>query len=78
MAYRAGCRSLWLTVPLYLVLGGVAGVNAWAAVFWMQVGGSLGGVIAGGAIAVALIIAVLVSLDLRRQWSLAADAREDE
>ena len=76
MARGAGARPLWLTVPLYLVLVAVAGVNVWAAVFWAQVGGSLGGGIAAAGIAVALLVALIVGFDARRQWLLSAAARE--
>jgi hypothetical protein len=78
MAGGSRARPLWLTVVLYLVLVGVAVVDIWAAVFWVQVGGSLGGGISAAAIAVAIGIAALLAFDARRQWLLAGEDHEDE
>lgn len=62
-----GRRSLWLTVPLYAVLLVVVGLDVRAAVFWARVGGSLGTPMALTAGGIALLAALLLGLDLRRQ-----------
>ncbi len=70
VARLSGRRPLWLTVPLYLAMVGVIGINAWAAEFWLGVGGQLGLAIGGGAAFVVLVVAVLLAVDARRQWLL--------
>jgi hypothetical protein len=52
-------------------------VDIWAAGFWMQVGESLGAGMTAAAVAVPVGVAVLLWFDVRRQWLLAADQRED-
>ena len=73
VARLSGRRPLWLTVPLYLALVVVGGVNAWAAEFWLGVGGQLGLVIGGAAAFVVLVVALLLVVDARRQWLLGQD-----
>jgi hypothetical protein len=63
-------RRLWLTVPLYAVLLAVMVVDVWAASFWLAVGGQLGLTLAGAAVFVVLLLAVLLLADLRRQLRL--------
>lgn len=60
-------RSLWLTLPLYAVLLAVAVLDVRAAVFWGRVGGSLGTPVAFAAGGIALLAALLLGVDLRRQ-----------
>jgi hypothetical protein len=67
-----GRRSLWLTVPLYAVLLSVLVLDAWATWFWTRVGRSLGGGLATAGMVVALLLAALVLVDMRRQWLLSA------
>ncbi|MEX5718926.1 hypothetical protein [Geodermatophilus maliterrae] len=60
-------RPLWLTVPLHAVLLLVVVLDVWAAVFWAGVGGSLGTPVAVLSGAVALLAALLLGIDVRRQ-----------
>ena len=70
VARSARRRPLWLTLPLYAALLVVAGINAWAAEFWLRVGGQLGMAIGGGAVVVVLVVGLLLAVDVRRQWLL--------
>jgi hypothetical protein len=63
-------RALWLTAPLYAVTLGILALDVWATSFWVRVGGSLGWGLAGVETAVALLLAVLLLMDARRQWLL--------
>jgi hypothetical protein len=73
VARPAQRRPLWLTVPLYAALLAVLGINAWAAEFWLRVGGQLGSLIGGGAVVVVLIVGLLLAFDARRQLFLGRD-----
>jgi len=73
VARSARRRPLWLTLPLYAALLVVAGINAWAAEFWLRVGGQLGMAIGGGAVVVVLVVGLLLAVDVRRQWLLGRD-----
>ena len=68
-----GRRPLWLTVPLWLALVVVGGINVWAAQFWLRVGGQLGLLIGGAAAFVVLVVGLLLVVDARRQWLLGED-----
>jgi len=70
VAQLSGRRPLWLTVPLYLGLLVVGGVNGGAAEFWLRVGGQLGLVVGGAASLVVLVVVLLLGVDARRQWLL--------
>jgi hypothetical protein len=73
VARLSGRRPLWITVPLYLALGVVGGINVWAAQFWLRVGGQLGLLIGGAATFVVLVVVVLLVVDARRQWLVGED-----
>jgi hypothetical protein len=76
-----GPRPLWLTVPLHAVLLLVVLLDVRAAVFWARVGGSLGTPVALLSGGVALLAALLLGIDLRRQVLLfqdPPDGRTDE
>ena len=73
-----GRRPLWLTVPVYAVLLVVVVLDVRAAVFWARVGGSLGTPVALAAGAIALLVALLLAFDLRRQVVLGTDTQDDE
>ena len=70
MRTTAQRRSLWLTVPLYAVALAILVLDVWTAAFWARVGGSLGWVLVAIEAGVALLLAVLLVLDARRQWLL--------
>jgi hypothetical protein len=78
VARPPGCRPLWLTVPVYAVLLVVVVLNVRAAVFWGQVGGSLGNLVALAAGAIALLAVLVLGFDLRRQVLLGADPQDDD
>jgi hypothetical protein len=63
-------RSLWLTVPLYVVSVAILALDVWTMAFWARVGGALGWTIAGAELAVALLLGLLLVFDARRQWLL--------
>lgn len=63
-------RSLWWTAPLYAVALAVLALDVWTVRFWIRVGGSLGWAVVGVEAAVALLLALLLGLDARRQWLL--------
>ncbi len=64
-----GRRSLWLTVPLYLVVAVIVAADVWGALFWARVGGVIGMAVAAvGALIAVVLLAVLV-VDLRRHLS---------
>ncbi|MFW3172541.1 hypothetical protein [Geodermatophilus sp. CPCC 206100] len=75
MSRARGLRSLWLTVPMYAVLVLVVVLDVRAAVFWGRVGGSLGTRVALAAGVIALLAALLLAFDVRRQLQLARDLR---
>ena len=61
-------RSLWWTLPLYLLGLVVIAADVWGVVFWARVGGSVGiaAVIAG--VVVALVLAAVMVASARRRW----------
>ncbi len=80
MSRDRGTRPLWLTLPLYAVLFAVIVLDVRAAVFWAQVGGSLGPPVTLGAAGIATLAVALILLDLRRQvtsgWTSEDEDRE--
>jgi hypothetical protein len=78
VARAHGPRPLWLTVPLHAVLLLVVVLDVRGAVFWTRVGGSLGTQVALLSGGVALLAALLLGIDLRRQALLSRDPPDGE
>jgi hypothetical protein len=63
-------RSLWLTVPLYVVMLTILALDVWTIAFWSRVGGTLGWAIVATAFVVAVLLGLVLAFDARRQWLL--------
>jgi hypothetical protein len=78
MARIAAPRSLWLTIALNAALLAVGALDGWAAVFWAEVGGSLGIGVTAAAGAVIFVLAALILIDIRRQSLLDSEVDDSQ
>lgn len=61
-------RSLWLTVPMYVVMVAILALDVWTTAFWFRVGGALGWAIGATEFMVAVLLGLVLAFDARRQW----------